>query len=97
MSEMREYWTNVYKYEAIEGRGKIWVGSLVDRDTCDRWLAHYRKSRCHKPLFRVHVRLKPEGAPKRYASEANRRAWEEDASIARWIVLNHGYQPEEIT
>lgn len=32
--------------------------------------------------FRIHVRLKPEGAPKRYASEANRQAWERDPKRA---------------
>lgn len=64
-----EYWANVRVYDGL------WAGVGNRRETREACKAATALSPV-LPAFRIHVRLKPEGAPKRYASEANRRAWE---------------------
>jgi hypothetical protein len=71
---MCEYWANVYPHS----RKGIIVG--VARDSVFDCLGAVFSEDCKRAdvsaLYRVHVKLKPEGAPKRYACEANRLAWE---------------------
>lgn len=76
MTEMREWWVNVYEH----GRtGAFWGG---------RGDAHRAVGLSLFPVkYRWRVRLKPEGAPKRYASEANRRAWELMPELARIVAM----------
>jgi len=65
---MTECWRNVYD----SGDGAAVVG-CISFDT--RAEAERNAGFCL--AFRIHVRLKPEGAPKRYASARERRLWEE--------------------
>ena len=83
MSGQREAWVNVYHYEET---GALWSGSLSDKAQSDRWLAHYRHSPASTPLYRIHVRLKPEGAPRRYATEGERLVWQDDPDWARGVI-----------
>lgn len=67
-------WVNVYP-ETVDGVYGGHPGAFSeDRDTCDETLIA-------GPAFRIHVRLKPEGAPRRYASEEHRRKWEAHSGI----------------
>lgn len=65
MGKMREWWANVYPH--VEGPVKI-GGKFSSQIKCESYQADFA-------AFRIHVRLKPEGAPKRYASEAERYCW----------------------
>ena len=93
VTEMREWWANVYVRD-----GKTSVGTSAwfmhaDRETADEQGAWIGGGLSPDIAFRIHVRLKPEGAPKRYASEANRRAWERNSEWCRgWV--KEGIHPE---
>jgi hypothetical protein len=59
---MREFWANVYGDEVGTPRtSRRAAAAIAD-------LGHL--------TCRVHVRLKPKGAPRRYANAEHRRAWE---------------------
>lgn len=64
---MRECWANVY---AING------AAVTGGKYRTRGVAMGVSYLGNKPFARLHVRLKPEGAPRRYASEHDRRNWE---------------------
>jgi hypothetical protein len=67
---MREWWANVYAGDAsYENMG-------VDYPTRGQAAAYDGEDTEYRPVARIHVRLKPEGAPRRYASEAERGWWE---------------------
>jgi hypothetical protein len=66
MGEVREWWANVYAPHPVLGNTGCRCPS---REAAD---AHAETSR----YARIHVRLKPEGAPKRYANFGERYLWE---------------------
>lgn len=66
MGERKEFWVNV----SVVG-GECVYG--VDWETRKMAVAVDDQSQ-----FRIHVRLKPEGAPKRYATAMDRLMWERD-------------------
>lgn len=70
---LREYWQNVY----ADGVGSQCFGT--------RWPDKRSASidRTGGESFRIHVRLKPEGAPRRYADWHDRFWWETDPFYAR--------------
>jgi hypothetical protein len=82
MSEMRECWFNVY---GRERNGAPFTGAIPFRSRSEAWM-HAQSG----VAFRIHVRLKPEGAPRRYASESERRGWEIDPTGARFAA-RHGF------
>jgi len=69
---MREYWVNVYA-------GGDMGAAFPDRKDAEWFI---RKGG-FPVVYRIHVRLKPEGAPKRYASERERQLWEGLPEIMR--------------
>lgn len=73
MGEMREWWANVYPPTL----GAASTGNRYEAPAFADALA------CRDRYARIHVRLKPEGAPKRYANENNRRAWEKHEDWCR--------------
>jgi len=80
---MREYWVNVY------------VGGDMGAAFPDRKDAEWFIRKGGFPVvYRIHVRLKPEGAPKRYAGEANRMAWERQPEACREAVENGWYSTQ---
>jgi len=82
MSERREGWANVYVYTYVGGVKFCDVGSFQDRETSVAWA----DDAPDRNRFRVHVKLKPEDAPKRYRDERNRRAWEVDPEECRHLM-----------
>lgn len=69
-----EYWANVYIEDAIAE-----IGGVHDcREDCVGLAVPPAGDR-----FRIHVRLKPEGAPKRYADEQDRYFWERAPNLMR--------------
>ena len=66
---MREWWANYYP--EADGVFKI-GGKFKSRRGAEQFQGHLA-------AFRIHVRLKPEGAPKRYLDDAERYAWEQAA------------------
>jgi len=74
MGEMREWWQNAYPSETY-GFG----GRYPTPERCASWATP-------RAFARIHVRLKPEGAPKRYASDGERAAWERDPDNARALA-----------
>lgn len=68
-----EYWANVYPH--VADPVKI-GGKFKSRLRCEAFRGDFA-------AFRIHVRLKPEGAPRRYANENNRRAWEKHEDWCR--------------
>jgi hypothetical protein len=82
---MREWWANVYPH--IDGHMKI-GGKFCSRAGCVQYRGDFAASR-------IHVRLKPEGAPRRYANEHNRYSWETGDLLCRRIVQD-GTRPEDI-
>jgi hypothetical protein len=69
---MREWWSNVYNDNCWDGpNGVAYVldKSHPTREAADRFSSIDR-------IGCVHVRLKPEGAPRRYADDIERYAWE---------------------
>lgn len=86
---MREWFQNVY---GIKVGGVPYLGTPSD---C-RQKANFSATNMQNPtaghltragvVCRLRVRLKPEGAPRRYASEANRRAWEERPRQAKALA-----------
>jgi hypothetical protein len=85
---MREWWANVYP-----PRSGVITARAVDRGEAIAWAAEAVSNRNMPPVCRIHVRLKPEGAPRRYASEANRLAWEADPVAAKEFA-DKGWPPE---
>ena len=83
MTEMREWWANVY---AASYGGLIYGREHPTRKAAAIPMGKVKECDPSMPAFRIHVRLKPEGAPKRYASEANRRAWEKMPALCREFV-----------
>lgn len=77
MGEMREFWANVY---GPPGWPTVSVVPHATREEAAKYGEGVR-SGC------VHVRLKPEGAPKRYASRDNQRAWEANTEGCTRMVL----------
>lgn len=67
MTELREWWVNMHYSD--NGRISYAGGHCVSREQA-------AKNSSAKIRCRIHVRLKPEGAPKRYASRIEQRAWE---------------------
>lgn len=66
---MREYWANVYAPEpGVDSVGAPYPDA-----------AHADENACRNRYARIHVRLKPEGAPKRYRDDVQRWAWEDAA------------------
>jgi len=65
---MREWWANIYRRP---GGGGVFVTETqhATRDQARRFSTSQR-------IGCVHVRLKPEGAPRRYASTWERWGWE---------------------
>lgn len=82
MTEMREWWANVYLSMFDMDRTLVGDG-YPDRDGSIGRAA----SASTRPICRIHVRLKPEGAPKRYASRDNQRAWEANTEGCTRMVL----------
>lgn len=66
MSELREWWTNIYDDGPGFCQCKTREGAIRVAGTA------------FLPLYRIHVRLKSEGAPRRYLNADNRAAWEQD-------------------
>lgn len=63
---MIECWANVYQADQA-----AWAGiAHPDREAAE----YFRGCDC---VAVVHIRLKPEGAPRRYASDKDRQNWEE--------------------
>jgi hypothetical protein len=85
MGEVREWWANVYRDDAEAVVGLEWP----TRNRCVVEIASGAK-------FRIHVRLKPEGAPKRYRDAANRRAWELYGDLARLTVSRGRVKADEV-
>ena len=84
----REYWQNVYPHER--------VGHWTGRD----WPSAARAQQAantdpQRPLYRIHVRLKPEGAPRRYASEGERLVWQDDPDWARGVIRSRSHEVAE--
>lgn len=65
---MREWWANVYPPDTPGDPGLAiqWPTREGARKACGSM----------RVLCRIHVRLKPEGAPRRYASAREREMWE---------------------
>ena len=93
MTEMREWWANVYAHE----NGVAYPGTACQTRRGCEVCAGEHGGFPNQGYARIHVRLKPEGAPKRYASEANRRAWETRPEECRRVVRDCAYQPEWLT
>lgn len=92
MCEVREFWVPVYVLPRHGNRAKYCAVSghiSKDRDAAMECTAPYAER------FMVHVRLKPEGAPRRYTDKANRCAWEQHTKHSRECVMI-GYKPEEL-
>jgi hypothetical protein len=92
MGEVREFWIPVYVLVRAEDMRKFCTVSgrlLKDRASATESIAPYLNR------FIVHVRLKPEGAPRRYTDKANQCAWEQHTKHARECVMI-GYKPEEL-
>jgi len=68
MGEMREWWTNQYDF----GAGPIGRNYHLTRDAADAASRNGAGEVSERLRFRIHVRLKPEGAPKRYANADER-------------------------
>ncbi|WP_156387772.1 hypothetical protein [Methylobacterium sp. Leaf399] len=85
MAEVREWWANVYPYApeyrrvGVEHPNK---GFAEDALRCRRDCVDQEEA----PAFRIHVRMKPEGAPKRYASAMERGGWETDPDTMRRVA-----------
>lgn len=71
---MREWWANVYQPDSS------YFGHR--RET----LREAKAMQAPGAICRIHVRLKPEGAPRRYASEVERANWESAPDIMRSLV-----------
>lgn len=73
---MREWWANVYRSgpEVITASLKHSTRSAADER--GRLTTSNAGPYDHHLIGRIHVRLKPEGAPKRYADDVERYAWE---------------------
>lgn len=74
MSEMREWWANMHYSD--DGRVAYAGAQCVSREQA-------AKNSSRRICSRIHVRLKPEGAPKRYADWLERSAWETDPGFCR--------------
>lgn len=72
---MQEWWQNVYDLKG----GRRLKGER--HETRSSAAAHY--GGVHRLVYRIHVRLKPEGAPRRYASERDRQKWEANPGFMR--------------
>lgn len=80
----REWFQNVWIYTHVEdGRFAEPGCKFTNRNAADTAIACVPD----QPAFRIHVRLKPEGAPKRYASRDNQRAWEANTEGCTRMVL----------
>lgn len=73
---MREYWANVYSN--IFGATVI-VGFEAETLRESQVMNGEHGGIPNGAVFRIHVRLKPEGAPERYLDDAQRWAWEDAA------------------
>lgn len=78
-----EFWANVMVCEGLDGR--LYSGFGRECDSADLAEAFLNNNR-NANRFRIHVRLKPEGAPRRYASQADRCAWEIDPAAMRRLA-----------
>lgn len=79
---MREWWANVYARDGKQDRHKF---QHADRQEAE-WGANMGNGDRSPYLnSRIHVRLKPEGAPRRYASERERMWWESDPEAMREV------------
>jgi len=65
---MREWFQNVYQGDE-SGSQKLGLTVFETRQEA-------RKFTASAAVFRIHVRLKPEGAPRRYRDDYQRQAWE---------------------
>jgi hypothetical protein len=88
MDEVREGWANVYPAEAdVEGD----IGCLHEtREIAEAANANIALAGFAPATYRIHVRLKPEGAPRRYASANERKAWEASPYGARLVSNVYG-------
>lgn len=68
---VKEWWANVYPHVDAHIR---FGGKFSRRAECERFTGEHA-------AFRIHVRLKPEGAPARYADAEHRRKWEAHPGI----------------
>jgi len=66
MTDMREWWANVYP--EADGPNKIGY-KCASKKQAERIRGEWAR-------FRIYVRLKPEGAPKRYRDGYERWIWE---------------------
>lgn len=66
MGEMREWWANVYQRGS--GRYEASAAKFACRGRAEI-------GACWDIRSRIHVRLKPEGAPRRYASDTEEWLW----------------------
>jgi len=71
MGEMREWWANVY---FMQGGAVVSASRHGTRDQA-------RRNSFEARVACVHVRLKPEGAPRRYADALDRWIWENGATV----------------
>lgn len=78
MGELREWWANLYM--------RPWGDCVTSLKSHATQEAAMNAAIGTPVVGRVHVRLKPEGAPKRYASNWNRNAWEQAPHICRRLV-----------
>lgn len=74
----REWWANVYAKED----GTLFAGFPATSRSDSTYFCMTERAK-----FRIHVRLKPEGAPKRYASADERWSWEAFPNHARRGVV----------
>jgi len=82
---MREWWSNIVVCEGADGllygeRNPVRFDTRADARVA---LSGNRNSN----RFRVHVKLKPEGAPKRYSDALDRWMWEQHSDIRRAYPL----------
>lgn len=63
----RECWINVYP----TGEDGSYLGRYFGTSSYAATIGRRAGA-----IYRLHIRLKPEGAPRRYASEHDRRNWE---------------------
>lgn len=87
-----EFWANVMVCEGADGRLYSGFGpDFPSKSDADVMLRGNRNAN----RFRIHVRLKPEGAPRRYATEGERLVWQDDPDWARGVIRSRSHEVAE--
>jgi len=93
---MREWWANVYEPGCYMTDRGTHIARHKTRDMAIEGCTLGSGERTPGLRGRIHVRLKPEGAPRRYASPENRAAWEQDAKACRKTMRTFRISAESI-